>query len=83
MPADEKMKMRASIERDLETYDHIEKGGGVISVLLTLMLSLKDFGVTNTVENGIMIILLASVVSMIWIVTGEKKKYVYLRTLLQ
>lgn len=82
MDEKEKTKMKASLDRELEVYSFLERGSNMLSIILTLMLALADWGMTDKVEIGLLILLIMAVIFVAWLLGGEKGKYIYLMSVI-
>lgn len=82
MLPEEKLKMKAFLDREIEVFNHLERGINILSIILTLMLAVADLNTTKDVGLWSYVLLIAIVIVISWCIIGGKRKYVYLMSVI-
>lgn len=74
----EKIKIKSSLKRDIEYYNHVEKGIGVLSILLTLIIKFIDINSIADIKMALYALLIVFTIYFVWCASRKKIDYTYL-----
>ncbi|GLB28134.1 hypothetical protein LAD12857_00570 [Lacrimispora amygdalina] len=79
----EKVKIKSFLKRDIEYYNHMEKGIGVLSILLTLIIKFIDINSIADYKLALYAMLLVCVIYFFWCALRKRTDYVYLLSIIE
>ena len=78
----EKVKIKSFLKRDIEYYNHMEKGIGVLSILLTLIIKFIDINSIADFKLALYAMLLVCTIYFFWCALRKKTDYIYLLSII-
>lgn len=74
----EKIKIKSSLKRDIVYHNHMEKGIGVLSILLTLIIRFIDMNNIADIKLALYALLIIFAIYFVWYASRKKMDYTYL-----